>query len=155
MPRGSLFFEELEVGQVFTTRRRTVTEADVVAFAGLSGDYTRLHVDEEAAKASPFGTRVAHGFLGLAIASGLLMQLGVTDETALALLEVTCRFVGPIRFNDTIHVVQRVTDKRETSRADRGVVSFDVAVVNQKGETVLAASEKIMVRRGGAAAGAS
>lgn len=143
----SLTFDELEPGQVFTTRGRTVTEADVVAFAGLSGDYTTIHLDEEAAKASPFGTRVAHGFLGLSLASGLLTQLGVTEDTALALLEATCRFTAPIRFGDTIHVRQRVVDKRETKRADRGVVTFDIDVVNQRGEVVLAGSEKIMVRR--------
>ena len=143
----SLFFEELEVGQAFNTRGRTVTEADIIIFAGLSGDYTPIHMDEEYAKQSPFGGRIAHGFLGTALASGLLTQLGVTDETAIALLEFTCRFTGAIRIADTIHVRQTVKEKRETSKPGRGIVTFDIEVINQKDETVMTGSEKIMIRK--------
>jgi acyl dehydratase len=144
---SSHYFEDINVGDVFTTRRRTVTEADVVHFAGLSGDFTAIHIDKEHAKQSPFGERVAHGFLGVSIASGLLTQLGHLEETAIALLEFTCRFVSPIRLGDTIQVRQLTKDKRETSKPDRGIVTFDLTVLNQSGETVIAGEEKIMVRR--------
>jgi acyl dehydratase len=143
----NLHYEELELGQVFMTRGRTVTESDIVTFGGLSGDYTPMHMDEEYAKKTPFGGRIAHGFLGVALASGLLVQLGITEETAIALLEFTCRFTGAIRIGDTIHVRQVVKDKRETSKPGRGVVTFDLEVVNHKGEIVIAGSEKIMIRK--------
>jgi acyl dehydratase len=142
----NLHYEEFEVGQVFTTRGRTVTESDIVTFAGLSGDYTPIHMDEEYAKKTPFGGRIAHGFLGVALTSGLLGQLGITDETAIALLEFTCRFTGAIRIGDTIKVRQIVKDKRETSKPGRGVVTFDLEVVNQKDEIVISGSEKMMIR---------
>lgn len=142
-----LYFEEFHAGEVYRTKGRTVTEADVIIFAGLSGDYTPIHMDEEYAKKSPFGTRIAHGFLGTALASGLLTQLGITEETAIALLEFTCRFTGAIRIGDTIHVRQTVREKRETSKPGRGIVNFDIEVVNQKEEVVIAGSEKIMVRK--------
>jgi len=144
---SSLYYEEFEIGQVFKTRGRTVTESDIVTFGGLSGDYSPIHMDEEFAKASPFGGRIAHGFLGVALASGLLVQLGISEETAIALLEFGCRFTGAIRMGDTIHVRQIVKEKRETSKPERGIVTFELEVVNQKGEVVIAGNEKIMIRR--------
>lgn len=145
----NLFFEDFEPGLVFETAGRTVTEADVTLFAGLSGDHTSIHMDAEYAKTTIFGVRVAHGLLGLSIASGLITQLGTLEETAMGLLEIGCRFTAPIRIGDTVRARQTVTEKRETSKPDRGIVSFELELFNQKGETVLAGAEKIMVRRRG------
>lgn len=145
----SLYFDDFTVGQNFETTGRTVGEADVLMFAGLSGDYTRIHMDAEFAKNSIFGGRVAHGALGIAIMTGLLTQLGTMTDTAMGLLEMSCRFTAPLRLGDTIRVRQTVADKRETSKPDRGVITFDLALLNQRGESVIVGSEKIMVRRRG------
>ncbi|MBM3526397.1 MAG: dehydratase [Alphaproteobacteria bacterium] len=142
-------FEDFTVGQSFETTGRTVGEADILMFAGLSGDYTRIHMDAEFAKRSIFGERVAHGALGIAIMTGLLTQLGTVTDTAMGLLEMTCRFTAPLRLGDTIHVRQTVADKRETSKPDRGIVTFDLVLLNQRNESVIVGSEKIMVRRRG------
>ncbi len=143
----NLNYEDFEVGQIFETGGRTVTEADVVLFAGLSGDHTRIHMDEEYGKASMFGSRVAHGMLGAAIATGLLTQLGTMEKTAMGLLEFACRFTAPIRFGDTVQVRQTVTEKRETSKPDRGIITFRIELLNQRDDIVFTGSEKVMVRR--------
>ena len=146
------YFEEFSPGETFTTRGRTVTEADIVAFAGLSGDYNPLHTDKEFARNSPFGERIAHGLLGLSIQSGLSQGLGITEGTTIAFLGLTWNFKGPILIGDTIHVVQGVQEMRETRKPDRGIVVFSVQVVNQKGEVVQEGSKTMMLRRKPAAA---
>lgn len=144
-----LTFDQFELGQTFSTASRTVTEADVVAFAGLSGDFNPLHTDETFARTTPFGGRIAHGMLGAAIATGLANQLGVFEGTTLALLTQTIRYTGVIRFGDTIHLELKVAEKKETSRPDRGVVTFDTAVVNQDEKTVIEGQWVLMMRRSG------
>jgi acyl dehydratase len=144
---SSLFYEDFEIGRNFTTGGRTVTDADLVLFSGISGDYTRLHLDEEYAKGQMFGGRVGHGMLGVSIATGLIAQLGTMQDTAMGLLEFSCRFTGPLRPGDTVYVRQVVTAMRETSKPDRGVVTFSVEMFNQRDEAVFAGEEKIMLRR--------
>ena len=143
----NLFFDELAIGARFISTGRTITDADIVLFAGLSGDFTRIHLDEEYGRQTAFGGRVAHGALGLSIATGLITQMGVTQETAMALLDITARFAGPLRIGDTVHAELSVRSKKETSKPDRGVVGFDFSLVNQKAETVLVGQETVMVRR--------
>jgi acyl dehydratase len=143
----ALHFEDFEVGAETVTDSRTVTEADVVAFAGLSGDYNPLHVDAEFARSTPFGERIAHGLLGLAIASGLMSRTGAIEGTALAFLGTDWRFTAPIKLGDTITVRSRVADKRETSHADRGIVRFAVEVVNQHGEVVQTGTHTLLMKR--------
>lgn len=145
--RHDLYFEDLEPDEAFESGGRTITDADIVLFAGLSGDYTRIHMDEFFARTTVFGGRVAHGVLGLSVATGLITQLGVTQESAMALLDISARFKAPIRIGDTVSVRQRVTSKRETSKPDRGVVSFAFELVNQDGESVIEGAETVMVRR--------
>jgi len=145
-PRG-LYFEDFEVGESHVTASRTITEADVVAFAGLSGDYNPLHTDEEFGKATPFGGRIAHGVLTLAVATGLTNQLAIYEGTTIALMELTTRFTGVVRFGDTVHVVLTPKEKKEHKRPDRGIVIFDLEVKNQRDETVLAASWTCLQRR--------
>src|ERR1051326_2352280 len=105
-----LYFEDFEQDREYVTRSRTITEADVVAFAGLSGDFNPLHVDEEFAKTTIFGARIAHGLLGLSVASGLINQLGLGEGTVMAFLGLTWNFKGVIRIGDTITVRQLVAD---------------------------------------------
>ena len=130
---------DLAVGTTTTSPRRTVTEADVVAFAGLSGDFNALHTDEVAASATPFGTRIAHGLLGAAIASGLFTRTALStslQESLVALLGVDCRFVNPLRIGDTVHVEAEIIELRPTSDPCRGVVIVERRLVNHEGAVV-------------------
>jgi acyl dehydratase len=144
-----VYFDDLVAGDRWTTAGRTVTEADVVAFAGLSGDYNRLHVDAEFAAGTPYGERVAHGLLVLSIASGLSTRLAVSEAMApniLGLLDLQCRWPGPTRFGDTVHVVLTITETRPTSKPGRGVVTMTREVVNQRDETVMVSTWKLLLR---------
>jgi acyl dehydratase len=141
------YFEDLAVGDHWVTPRRTIAEADIVNFAGLSGDFNPIHTDEEYAKTTVFGGRILHGPAGFAIACGLEFRLGLKDGTAIAFLGMTWDLKGPIRVGDTIHVRQRVTSKRETKKVTQGIVNFDVAIVNQRGEVVQEGEWKIMFAR--------
>ena len=132
-------FEDLQIGESLLTHRRTVGEADIVAFGGISGDYFYMHFDEIAAKASPFGKRIAHGYFVLSAAAGLFVSPGVGPVLANYGLD-TLRFVKPVGIGDTIQA--RLTCKRKTDRptkpgqAPQGVVAWDVQVSNQLGELV-------------------
>jgi acyl dehydratase len=142
-----LYYEDFEIGREYATSSRTVTEADIVAFAGLSGDFNRLHVDEEYAKQTVFGARIAHGLLGLSIASGLMTQTRMMEGTVVAFLGLTWNFKGAVKIGDTITVRLRVADKRETSKPDRGIVRLAVSVINQRGEVVQEGENTLMVKR--------
>jgi len=151
-PRGR-FFEEFDVGEAFTTAARTITEGDVSLFAGLSGDYNPLHVDEETARRTPLKGRIAHGTLTLAIATGQANQLGIFEGTTLALLGMDrIRFVGAVRHGDTIHTELTVKERKESAKPDRGTVIFQVAVMNQREERVLEAEWTLLLARGEQAA---
>jgi oxepin-CoA hydrolase/3-oxo-5,6-dehydrosuberyl-CoA semialdehyde dehydrogenase len=127
-------FEDLRVGDSLLTHRRTVTEADIVAFGGISGDYFYMHFDEIAAKESPFGKRIAHGYFVLSAAAGLFVSPAPGPVLANYGLD-TLRFVKPVGIGDTIQA--RLTAKRKIDRRkDQGVVAWDVEVTNQNGEVV-------------------
>ncbi len=140
------YFDEIQVGEEHVSPGRTVTEADIVTFAGLSGDYNVLHTDAEFMKTSIFGERIAHGLLGLAIQSGLLTR-GMRPFATLAFLGLRWKFKGPIKIGDTIKVRAEVIDKRETSKPDRGIITLRREVVNQKGEVVQEGETDVMVAR--------
>jgi acyl dehydratase len=143
-----LYWEEWEIGQEFVTSARTVTEADIVMFAGLSGDYNPLHVDEEHCKKTQFGTRIAHGPLVYAIAAGLVFQLHLYDDTLIAFLGFdSLRFTRPTRPGDTVHARLKVLDKRETSSPERGVLKRQLQVVNQHGEVVQEGVQAFLIKR--------
>ena len=135
MPRG-MYFEEFEVGIEVVSPGRTITEADVVAFAGVSGDYNQLHTDEEFAKGLMFGQRIAHGMLVLSIATGLAARLGFIEGTALAFRELTWKFSQPVFFGDTIYIKATCKETKPMPRLGGGVVKFDVRVANQDEKTV-------------------
>ena len=143
-----MYWEEWEIGAEFESPARTVTEADIVMFAGLSGDYNPLHVNEEYAKTTIFGTRIAHGPLVYAITAGLLFQLHLYDDTLIAFLGFeNLKFTGPVKAGDTIHAKVKVLEKRETSRPDRGVMRRDLKVFNQRGEVVQEAIQAFLLKR--------
>jgi acyl dehydratase len=123
-----LTFEQFNLGDTFASQARTVTEADVVNFAGLSGDFNPLHTDEEFGKATPFGGRIAHGMLVAAMATGMANWTGVFEGTTLALMEQVIQYRGAVKFGDTVHLELKVSDKKETSKPDRGVVVFETQV---------------------------
>jgi len=144
-PRG-LCFEEFEVGTEMTSPGRTVTEADVTAFAGLSGDYNQLHTDAEFAKGSPFGARIAHGLLGLSMASGLASRIGLLEGTALAFMGLNWKFKVPIMIGDTISLRIRVSKKREASQMGGGIIILNMRLLNQRNEIAQEGSWTILVR---------
>ena len=135
MARGK-YFEEFEIGDEVVSPARTITEADVVMFAGLTGDYNQLHTDEEFAKTTPFGRRIAHGLLVLSYAVGLLGRLGFIEGTALAFRELAWKFSQPVFMGDTVHVRARCRELKPMARLGGGLVIFDLSVVNQEGKTV-------------------
>jgi acyl dehydratase len=144
-PRG-YYFEEFEEGVELVTPARTVTETDIQLFAGLAGDYNQLHTDVEFCKDTIFGRPVAHGLLGLAIASGLGVRLGFVEGTAVAFRELTWKFTGAIFAGDTIHLRIEVTNKKPMARLGMGMITFDVSLVNQKDEVVQKGEWKLLVQ---------
>lgn len=143
-----LYWEEWEIGSEVETSARTVTEADIVIYAGLSGDYNPLHTDEEYCRKTQFGGRIAHGPLVYGIAAGLLFQLHLYDDTMIALLGFEdLRFTKPVKPGDTIRARVKVLEKRETSRPDRGVLKRQLHVLNQRDEVVQESIQNILLKR--------
>ena len=140
-------YEELEAGQRFETPRRTVAEADIHAFAGLTADFNPLHMDAVFAAESDFKGRITHGPMIVGMAFGLVSRADLLDGTALGLLEIGWKFLKPVRPGDTISVAVSVLRKRPTGKPDRGVVELQLDVLNQRGETAQVGSAAIMVRR--------
>ena len=144
-----LFFEQWKVGDSYATAARTVTETDVVMFAGISGDYNPLHTNEEFCKTTQFGTRVAHGPLVYAIAAGLLFQMHLYDDTLIAFLGFeNLRFTKPVKIGDTIHAKVTVLETTESSsKPDRGVMKRKLEVVNQRGEVVQEGVQAFLLKK--------
>ncbi len=136
MKSTGLKYDQFSQGDIFESQARTITESDVVAFAGLSGDYNPLHTDAEFGKKTPFGARIAHGMLIQSIATGMANWTGVFQGTTLALMEQSVRYKAPVLFGDTIRLELEVKEKKASSKEDRGIVFFFARVKNQKDETV-------------------
>ena len=145
-PRG-LSFDQFNAGDEWETASRTVTEADIVNFAGLSGDFNPLHTDEEFARGTPFGGRIAHGVLGLAVATGLANQLGIFEGTTIAVLEMVTRFTGAVRPGDTVNLSLKIAEKKESRKTDRGIIQVAVNLANQRRESVMQGQWTIMMAR--------
>ncbi|MBI2217928.1 MAG: MaoC family dehydratase N-terminal domain-containing protein [Candidatus Rokubacteria bacterium] len=141
------YWDDIEVGEQYESPGRTVTEADIVLFAGLSGDYNVLHTDAEFMKTSIFGERIAHGLLGLAIQSGLLAR-AMPPYATIAFASLRWKFKAPIKIGDTVRVRARVVSKKET-KPDRGVVVLQRAVLNQRDEVVQEGETDLVVERRG------
>jgi len=147
-PKG-LYFENFEIGLRLRTAGRTITEADIVAFAGLSGDFNQIHTNAAYAAADTFGQRVAHGLLVQSIATGLAVQSGVIEGTVLAFRELEAKFSLPVFIGDTVHVEIEIVDKKAFPRLRGGNVVMKYAVVNQKGEAVQRGSWTMLVKSQG------
>jgi len=145
---GSKYWEDFSVGESVATQSITITEAHLVNWAGLTMDFYPLHMDEEYAKKTIFGGRIAHGPLSFAMAIGLVYMTGVYGDSILAWLGVeNMKIPAPVRIGDSIKVFARVSQMQETSRTDRGVISFSWDVTNQRDETVMSLDYVLMMHR--------
>ena len=143
-------YADLHVGMAFRSPGRTITDADLVGFAGLTGDYSELHTSEVYAKNSQFGRRVAHGLLGLAYAHGLMWaRTGELRETAVAFLGINeWKFLGPIFVGDTIFVNYKISELRDSkSRPTQAIAVFDVSVVDQNDRMVQRGSKALLLSK--------
>ena len=140
-------FDEFCVGQRFETPGRTITEADIGAFAGLTGDYNPVHTDEVFARATEFAGRVAHGPMGIGMAFGLASRLDLIDGTVIALLGVTWDFRAPVRAGDTLRALIAVTGMRPVKHPDRGLLELGITLANQHGATVQTGTARLLMRR--------
>jgi acyl dehydratase len=144
----SLYYDEFNVGDEFVSSTRTVTETDVILFAGLTGDNNRIHVDEHFAKTTPFGTRIAHGLLGMSLGMGLFQRMGIMVESGIAYLACdNCRFKAAIKIGDTIKTKCTITDKTMTSKPERGIITFTLSTYNQEDVLCQTSEHKIMVTK--------
>jgi 3-hydroxybutyryl-CoA dehydratase len=144
-PRG-MYFEEFEVGYEIVSAGRTITEADIVSFAALTGDWTQIHVNADYAKGTMFGQRVAHGLLGLSYAAGLGAQLGFIEETVLAFRSLEWKFSAPIFIGDTIHLRATVKETKELKKLGGGSIVFEMRLLNQEGKIVQKGTWSVLMK---------
>jgi acyl dehydratase len=145
----TLYFDDLNVGARFQTSGRTVTEGDIVAFAGLSGDFNSLHMDAEFAAGTPHGQRIAHGLLVLAMTSGLSTRLPLMkliEKAILGLAGLECKWVKPAFIGDTLHAVTEIVAKEPGRKPDRGTLVMKRVAVNQHGETVMESTWRLVLK---------
>ena len=140
---GSAAFDQ---GTVIDTPGRTIGEGDVNLFAGLVGDFTPVHVDEEFARTTPFGTRIAHGPLAMSTAIGMLTQTGILGERVIGLVNLNWDFSGPVKIGDTIRAKVTIEQIRRTTKPGRGLATFAFDVLNQRGESVQRGRMLVIVR---------
>jgi 3-hydroxybutyryl-CoA dehydratase len=143
-----LYYEDLDINDEHRSAGRTITETDVITFAGLSGDFNNMHIDEEFAKKTVFGTRVAHGLCVLSIASGLWFTMPRLATVAFMGLE-DWRFSGAVKFGDTVHITRKLVEKKEHKRPNMGFLIFEVNVHNHDGDVVQKGKWVILVQRKG------
>ena len=144
-PRG-LYYEEIEVGKSLVTAGRTITESDIVSFAGISGDFNQLHVDAEYAKAGEFGQRVAHGLLIVSVTTGLIVQTGLMEGTVLAFRELQWKFARPVFIGDTIRAEMTIVESKALPRLGGGSVTAKITVYDQHDQVVQRGSMVLLVR---------
>jgi 3-hydroxybutyryl-CoA dehydratase len=139
------YFEEFELGEVALSPGRTITEGDIVNFAGVSGDFSEIHTNAESSRRSAFGQRVAHGLLGLAVASGLLSRLGLLEGTVLAFREMTWKFSLPIFIGDTIRTRATVSELKAMPRVGGGALTLAIELLNQQDKVVQSGQWRLLV----------
>ncbi|NDB68055.1 MAG: dehydratase [Methylocystaceae bacterium] len=148
--KSSYSYEDLYVGMKFRSPGRTITDADLMSFAGLTGDYSELHTSDVYAKSSQFGRKVAHGLLGLSYAHGLMWpRTGEMRDTAIAFLGINeWKFVGPLFVGDTIFVNYSLSELRDSkSRPTQAIAVFTVELVNQNGEVLQQGKKALLVSK--------
>ena len=143
------YFEDWIVGQEYTTPGRTMTETDIVMFAGTTGDYNELHTNAEFTASGQFGQRIGHGLLGLSVSHGLWFRTGFLEGSVIAFLGLdSWQFKGPFFIGDTLRVRFRATEaKASKSKPDRGIVKFFLEVVNQNDQVIQSGYKTLMVHR--------
>lgn len=133
----SLFFDDLEVGQHFTSLGRTVTETDLTMFSMLSGDWNPIHSDIEFARGTRAGQRLVHGAFGIALMTGLMDRAGWFADSAVAMLSIDgWKFTRPIHVGDTLHCAMQISSLRLTSSGTAGVVGRTFRLINQDQQVV-------------------
>jgi acyl dehydratase len=147
----SLYYEDFEAGLTLETASRTIDDALVRGFADVSGDRNPLHLDDEYARASAFGERIAHGALGVAVATGLLNRSGLTRGTLVALLGMSWDFLAPIRLDTSVRLHVVLASKRTTSRSDRGLVILGATLLAENGRELQRGELRMLVKRRGEA----
>ena len=140
------YFEDFNENDLFVSPGRTITEYDVMAFAGISGDYNQLHTDKKYAEAAQFGERIAHGLLGLSIVSGLAARLGLLEGTAEAFRSLEWKFLEPIKFGETVYAEFLVAKKRILPGKKNGYISLEVKLINQNDVLVQRGKWSIIVK---------
>lgn len=147
MDRVFRYLSEFTVGEKFTTLSQTVTETDVILFAGITGDKNPIHTDKTYAEKLPFGARLAHGLLCSSIATGLWGRMGMVDGSAIAALSTEWKFVDPVKIGDTIHCEIEVLEaKRSSKKPDRGVLNIGYTILNQDGQVCQTGSMATMLK---------
>jgi acyl dehydratase len=143
----SKYFDDFEVGEESVTAGRTITETDIVNFAGITGDWNEIHTNKELAERSMFKQRIAHGALVFSVATGLSVRLGQTADTVLAFYGLDrLRFVKPTFIGDTIRVRQKIESKSERDETS-GIVTILNEVINQREEVVVSYTAKVLLKR--------
>ncbi|MCO5130299.1 MAG: MaoC family dehydratase N-terminal domain-containing protein [Xanthobacteraceae bacterium] len=140
-------FDEFTLGQRFETPSRTITEADIGTFAGLTGDYNPVHTDEVFAAATGFGGRIAHGPMGIGIAFGLASRLDLIDGTVVALLGVTWDFKAPMRPGSTIRALIEVVETRNVSNPAHGLLGLDITLVDETRKPLQQGRARLLMRK--------
>ena len=136
--KRGMYFEEFVLGTKFRTAGRTITETDVVNFAGLSGDFNQIHTDAEYSRKTPYGKRIGHGLLGLSIFTGLIAQTGVMEGTVIAFREIkNWKFVKPMYFGDTIRGELEIVETKKIGRIGGGTIDIKVNIVNQNDDVIM------------------
>lgn len=132
--------------EVVTSAGRTIAESDILAFAGLSGDFTPIHIDEDFAKATPHGSRIAHGPLVTSIAIGMATHTGLFGERVIGAVNSSWDFLAPVRIGDTIRAEVTVRNLRPSSRPGRAVATYEFRVLNQSGTEVQTGRLTVVIR---------
>lgn len=144
----AMYFEDFRAGQVFETQARTITETDLVTFAGWSWDTNPVHTDAVGAAGGRFGEPIAHGLLGMSVAMGLASRLGVFERCSIALLGVDdWRFLRPIHVGDTVHCTVEIVEVRPTSKGDAGILDRRFTLLDQHRHVVQEGNIALMVSR--------
>ena len=144
-PRGQ-YFEAFEIGQTLVTAGRTITESDIVSFAGISGDFNQMHIDAQYAAAGEFGERVAHGLLIISIISGLVVQTGLMEGTVLAFREMDWKFSRAVVIGDTVRAKIDITKLKALPRLGGGSVNAKITVLNQNDQVVHRGNMVLLMR---------
>jgi acyl dehydratase len=147
-PVRGRYFEDFDIGQEFISPARTITQTDIVNFACLSGDFNEVHTNWEYCKTTSFGEPIAHGPLVYAVMGGLQYASGINDGTLIALLQIDCwRMLGAVKHGDTIRLLSKVLAKKESSKGDRGIVTFKRKCLKQDGSIAQEMQATLLYRR--------